>query len=167
MQEQRLNIWVQHTTLCRASSPARRRCQGRPWHAGTVGTRTKGKSTLFCSPGDPLPAKPLLAGVQACSPIVQGGLPCLATLTLESCTSPALWAFLGVNRIIVSRNARRCLVLIDIYSEVRAHCSFWLKAKANSCALVVCRFIRQVRLVPPRKTKPVSKMIKNGRHISK
>lgn len=88
-------------------------------------------------------------------------------LTLESCTSPALWAFLGVNRIIVSRNARRCLVLIDIYSEVRAHCSFWLKAKANSCALVVCRFIRQVRLVPPRKTKPVSKMIKNGRHISK
>lgn len=56
--------------------------------------------------------------------------------TLDSCTSAALWALLGVNRIIVSRNARQCFVLVDIYSEVHAHCSFWLKA--NSCVRVVC-----------------------------
>lgn len=153
--EQKLSIWVLHTTLHRAPSPARWLCQGRPWMQALWAPAPRVKAhcstawETYCLPSHCwLESRPAVQ-------LFREGCHAYPPLTLESCTSAALWALLGVNRIIVSRNARQCFVLIDIYSEAHAHCSFWLKA--NSCIRVVCWLIRQVYLVLPRWTKAVSK----------
>lgn len=137
-------------------------CQDKPWLAGTAGTLTEQGEHIVLEPGRPTACQ-ATAGLEPrlCS------LHCRGRVFMHihpSPWSPALnlhfGPYLGVNSIIVSRNARQCFVLIETYSESNAHCSPWLNN--NSCFQAVCWLIRQVSFVPPRKTKSVSKTIKNG-----